>query len=99
MEAAYQLFVNVSERGREKGIDWFSIWDCRFWEDIFFFEGILDDIIVEKENEDGYRYYGFDDDRSDDFLQSIDFSDPHHTARAWALVLTAMLMDYRYLYL
>ena len=29
----------------------------------------------------------------------IDFSDPHQTARAWVAVLTAMLMDYRYLYL
>ena len=99
VEATYELFVDVMQRRRAMGDDWFSIWDCGFWEDIYFFEGILDDVIEEKENEDGYRYYGFNDDRSDDFIRSVDFSDPHHTAQAWSVVLTAMLMDYRYLYL
>ena len=99
VEAAYQLFVDVAQQRRAAGDDWFNIWDCGFWEDIRFFEGIIDDIIEEKENEDGYRYYGLDDDRRDDFMESIDFSDPHQTARAWAAVLTAMMMDYRYLYL
>ena len=33
------------------------------------------------------------------FLQDVDFSDPHATAQAWVVVLTAMLMDHRYLYL
>ena len=99
VEAAHQLFADVMQRRRTTGDDWFNIWDCGFWEDIFFFEGILDDIIVEKENEDGYWYYGFDDSRSDDFIHGTDFSDPYGTAQAWAVVLTAMLMDYRYLYL
>ena len=99
VEAKYRLFASVMQRGRSAGDDWFNIWDCGFWEDIFFFEGILDDIIEEKEYEDGYRYYGFDDNRRDEFINSIDFSDPYHAAQAWAVVLAAMMLDYRYLYL
>jgi hypothetical protein len=104
VEAAYRLFVDAMNHGRAARDDWFDIWDCEFWEwwrggDLFLFEGVLDDIIVEKENEDGYRYYAFDDDRRDDFINGIDFSDPYAAARAWKVVLTAMLMDYRYLYL
>ena len=32
-------------------------------------------------------------------MQSINFSDIHGTARAWVVVLSYLLMDYRYLYL
>ena len=41
----------------------------------------------------------FDRDRLNDFWDSIDRSDPYHSAEAWVVVLTALLMDYRYLYL
>ena len=50
------------------------------------------------ENEHG-RYYDFDWDRVDDFLDGIDFSDPGRAAQAWVIVLATMMMDYRYLYL
>ena len=99
VEAAYQLFVDVIEQRRAAKDDWFNIWDCGFWDDIYFFEGILEDVIEEEVNEDGYRYYRFNEDRSDPFMHSIDFADPQHTAQAWVVVLTAMLMDFRYLYL
>ena len=99
VEAAYRLFVDVMQRGRTTRNDWFNIWDCELWRDVFFFGGILDDVLVEAENEDGYRYYDFDWNRVNDFLEDIDFSDPHHTAQAWVAVLAAMMMDYRYLYL
>ena len=97
VEAAYRLFVDVWQRGYESRDDWFD-W-CGNAGDILFFEGILDDAIVEHENEDGHQWYDSDWDRVDDFLDGIDFSDPSYTAQTWVAVLAAMLMDYRYLYL
>ena len=41
----------------------------------------------------------FDWDRVDDFMNGTDWSDPHHAAQAWVVVLASLLMDYRYLYL
>ena len=99
VEAAYRLFVDVMNRGRVTKDDWFNIWDCEIWKDILYFEGILDNVIVEKENDDGHRYYRIDDERRNDFINDIDFSDPHYAAQAWVVVLAAMMMDYRYLYL
>ena len=74
-------------------------WLCDWEGDLFVYEGILDDTVVERENEHGHPHYGIDVDRVDDFLDGIDFSDPYHTAQAWMVVLAAMLMDHRYLYL
>ena len=99
VEAAYRLYVEVWERGRTAEDDSFNIWDCHFWLDVLFFEGILDDIIVEQVNELGQFWHGLDQDRYNNFLGGIDFSDPHQTTQAWVVVLTAMMMDYRYLYL
>ena len=98
VETAYRLFVDIANRGRATGDGWFNIWNCEV-NDIFFFEGILDDAVVQREGEDGSRWYEFDGDRVGDFLDGIDFSDPHHTAQAWVVVLAAMMMDDRYLYL
>ena len=99
VEAAYRLFVDVMERGRESRDDWFDPWQCYWWRDHFVFEGILDDAVVEYENEDGYRWYGFDNDRVNDFLGGIDWSDPHYTTQTWRVVLAYLMTDYRYLYL
>ena len=96
--AAYQLFVDVSTRGAKAGKDWFEWWHCSVGSDFLYFDGILDDAI--KQGEDDYGlYYEWDWDRVDEFMNSHDLSDPHHTTQAWVVVLTAMLMDYRYLYL
>ena len=104
VEAAYQLFVEVREHKRALNDDRFQYWRCRFYDDHFFFDGVLDDTVdavVEKENERGHRYYGFDWDRVGQFLDldDIDFSDPDYAAQTWIVVLATMLMDYRYLYL
>ena len=97
VETAYRLFVDVMTRGREAQDNRF---DCNaYGGDHFLFEGILDGAVIEKGNEPGYRYYSFDWGRVADFLDGIDFSDPHHTAQAWVVVLATMMMDYRYLYL
>ena len=99
VEAAYALFTNVMNRGRAANEEWFNIWDCEIWLDILFFDGLRDDVIVERVNEEGHRYFGIDDERRDEYMRTIDFTDPHHAAQAWVAVLAAMMMDYRYLYL
>ena len=98
VEAVYQLFVEAWQRRRETQEDRFEWWRCD-WQDINFFEGILDGVVVLHENEDGHQWYGFDRDRYHAFFDDVDFSDPHYTAQAWVVVLAAMMMDYRYLYL
>ena len=99
VDAALQLFLDVIEQRRESHEGYFDLWSCD-WDasDIFFFKGILENVVVQYENEYG-RWYGFDRDRVDAFMRSVDFSDPYHTAQAWVVVLAAMMMDYRYLYL
>ena len=88
----------MKERARASGYGGFEWWRCPL-SDRSFFEGILDDVVIEKENRYGYAYHAFDWDRIDAFMQDVDFSDPHATARAWKAVLTYLMMDYRYLYL
>ena len=100
VESAWRLFVDVRRRGREAGDDWFNNdSSCPWWHDHLYLDGILEDSLVEHESEDGYRWYGFDWDRIDPFMRGIDWSDPHHAAQAWVVVLAYLLMDYRYLYL
>ena len=96
--AAYQLFTDVAARGHQAGNDHFEWWRCNVGHDHLYLEGILDGAVVRHENDDGW-WYGLDWGRVDDFMNSIDMSDPHHTAQAWMVVLTAMMMDDRYLYL
>ena len=98
VETAYRLFVDVRERKRASN-DSFRFWRCSFSHDHFYLDGILDDAVIEKVNDRGHRYRGYDRDRVDALFQSIDFSDPDYTAQAWVVVLAAMMMDYHYLYL
>ena len=98
VEIAYRLFASEVQRRREsRQDDRFYWWLCHA-EDIFYFEGILDGTVVERENEHG-RYYEIDWDRVNPFLDRLDWSDPHYAVRAWVVVLAYLLMDYRYLYL
>ena len=99
VEAAYRLFVDVLEHKREWGNRWSIDWDCNWSTDLFYFDGILDDAVVEREDEYGWVYYGFDRDRVNEFMGGIDFADPYYTARTWVVVLAYLMMDYRYLYL
>ena len=94
VEAAYRLFVEVTENARDSDYGWFEWWVCDR-DDLFLFEGILDNAWVLNE----YGWYEYDWERRDAFLEDIDFSDPHATARAWKVVLAYLMMDYRYLYL
>ena len=96
VEAAYRLFVNTWQRGRATLDGWF---DRCVPDDHFYFEGILDNSVIERVNDNGHRYKGFDWDRVHDFLDDAGLIDPHHTVQAWVIVLADMMMDYRYLYL
>ena len=98
IEAAYRLFVDVWQRKRETDDHWFEWWRCDWRYDLYFLEGILDHAVVEREQY-GYLFHEIDWDRAYAFMEGIDFSDPHHTARTWVVVLAAMMMDDRYLYL
>ena len=105
VEGTYQLFSDVVTNGQRSREDWFSDygwfahWECEWWNDLFFFEGILEEPVVEHVNEDGWRWYQFDNEVVDDLIDSTDWSDPHHVARAWVVVLAFLMSDYRYIYL
>ncbi|MDE0174808.1 MAG: DUF1588 domain-containing protein [Defluviicoccus sp.] len=98
VDAAFNLFVDVMERGRNSDDLYFHAWQCDWRSDIHFMDGILDDPIVKKRNEWG-PYYDFDWPRVNALLENIDFSDDHYSAHAWVVVLAYLLTDYRYLYL
>ncbi len=100
VETAWQLFAGVLERRRASRKHWFAHWNCYAGgDDTFFFEGLLPNAVVERENEQGHRWHELDWGRVDTFLRGIDFSDPEGAAQAWVVVLAHLLMDYRYLYL
>ena len=99
VEVAYRLFVDVMERARGSDYDSFEWWKCDLGSDQTLLEGILDDVLVLRDNQFGWQWYELDWDRVDDFMQDIDFSDAHAVARAWKVVLTYLMMDDRYLYL
>ena len=101
VEAAYRLFVDVWERkrGSEDAEANFRNLVCDWWRDLHLYDGILDDAVVEREDEDGWRWYEFDWDRVNEFMDGIDWSDHRYTAQTWKVVLAYLMMDHRYLYL
>ena len=98
VNAAFELFLHAEELRKNSENNRFLWWQCDS-RDIHFFDGILDDIVIETIDDRGNVYYSFDRDRRNSFMQNINFSDIHGTARAWVVVLSYLLMDYRYLYL
>ena len=102
VESAYRLFAEVMARGRDARHSSFRDSDC-YWNwltDLSFFDGLLDGAVVEGgEPRLGGRWYDFDRPHVEDFMNGIDWSDPHYAAQAWAVVLALLLTDYRYLYL
>ena len=99
VDLAYRLFVDVMNLGRGRGNHQLNYYHCNGGLPLDYFEGILDDVVVVRENDDGHRWYAFDRDRLREFINGLNWSDPHHTAQAWVVVLAYLLMDYRYLYL
>ena len=74
VDAAFNLFVEVMERGQGLDERHFPWWKCGF-EDMYFFNGIRDDIVVERKDDDGRTFYDYDKERQDVFMDGIDFSD------------------------
>ena len=100
VDLAHRLFVEVMELGRTSGDFWLEWWHCDSGLPLNYFEGLLKDVVVEHEDEEnGWRWYEFDWERLDEFMNGTNWSDPHHAAQAWIVVLASLLMDYRYLYL
>ena len=98
VDAAFSLFVDVMERGQGLEETDFLWWRCGF-DDHYFFKGLRDDILIEKQDEGGSYYYGYDHERKDAFMFGFDFWDGHYTARTWVVVLAYLMTDYRYLQL
>lgn len=99
VEDAYRLFVEVWERRRETGNNWFFDTACNWGSDIRYFNGIADDVVV-KHDQDWGSYYGWDWNRVNRILYTE--AAPYDSAavvRSWSVVLAYLLMDYRYLYL
>ena len=99
VEDAYRLFVEVWERRREAGNNWFFDNACNWGSDIRYFDGIADDVLILHERDWG-SYYGWDWNRVNQIL-NVDAApyDSAAVARSWTVVLAYLLMDYRYLYL
>ena len=101
VETAYRLFVDIWERKRDSEdaeTDFRSLL-CDWSRDLRFYDGILNDAVVEHEDEYGSRWYDFDWDHVNEFMDGIDWSDRQYTAQTWMVVLAYLMMDYRYLYL
>ncbi|MXY56539.1 MAG: DUF1588 domain-containing protein [Gammaproteobacteria bacterium] len=99
VEDAYQLFVDVWKRRRETGNNWFFDTACNWGSDIRYFDGIADDVLIRHDRDWG-SYYTWDWPRVNRIL--YDEAAPYDSAavvRSWNVVLTYLLMDYRYLYL
>ena len=99
VEDAYRLFVEVWERRRKAGNNWFFDTACNWGSDIRYFDGIADDVLILHQRDWG-SYYGWDWNRVNRIL-NVDAApyDSAAVARSWTVVLAYLLMDYRYLYL
>ena len=104
VSAALTLFIDVWNRKRGGNTDFFAgddAVDCAWVSDQHFFDGILDDAFVYRDDwgEGGGAGYGWDWDRIFAHFDTVDWSDRHGIARTWTVVLAYLMMDYRYLYL
>ena len=103
VEAAFRLFVEVWDRKRRaNGPDGREDTIVCDIDDHLYFEGIAGDVLQHYTNEDGYSYYDFNWDRVDEILHEVDWWGQHNdnpVVRAWVVVLTYFLTDYRYLFL
>ena len=96
IEESYSLFVEVWDRKRRtEGVDfWDSKFECKWWEDHLYYEGLIDDVL-------GYRDWGgssLDWDRIREFRAKVASKDPQYAVRAWVVTLAFLLTDSRYLY-
>ena len=100
VEVAYQLFIDVWKRKLESEYSDVNFRGtmCDWDNDHFFFDGILNNSVIEHDNENG-PYYDFDWGYVNDFVSRTVNADPQYIAQTWITVLAYLLGDYRYLYL
>ena len=103
VDEVFRLFADVWRRKRESGEERDICWpaQCRWWDDLRFFEGIDDGpsppVWVEREN--GYGHWEWEShDPVWEFLEDKR-ADPNYVSRTWAVVLAYLMTDHRYLYL
>ncbi len=97
---AYELFLEVWNRKSVLEDDWFlSETDCDWQHDQYYLEELLDGFRVRYKHEHGGWHYDWNGERTDEFWEDKDLSDPEGVARTWTVVLMALLMDQRYLHL
>ena len=103
VDEAFRLFADVWRRKRESGEEGDICWpaQCRWWDDLRFFEGIDDGpsppVWVEREN--GYGDWDWESyDPVWEFLEDKR-ADPNYVSRTWAVVLAYLMTDHRYLHL
>ena len=103
VDEAFRLFAEVWRRKRESGEERDICWpaQCRWWDDLRFFEGIDDGpsppVWVEREN--GYGHWEWEShDPVWEFLEDKR-ADPNYVSRTWAVVLAYLMTDHRYLHL
>ena len=102
VDEAFRLFADVWRRKREAGEEGDICWpaQCRWWDDLRFFEGIDDGPSppVWVEREDGYGDWEWIYDPVWEFLEDKR-ADPNYVSRTWAVVLAYLMTDHRYLHL
>ena len=92
VETSYQLFRDIWERKRSTEGSHFGEAECHI-NDALYFEGLV-------EGSWEYNKWGGSSisERSWEFFDRTERSDPLHVARTWVVVLAYLLSDYRYLY-
>ena len=100
VRAAYGLFVDLWERRLKSGDDG-DFWSvrCDWGSDAHYLDGIVDGAFVYRDDWDWGEGYDWDWDRINAHFDTIDWSDPHHVARTWVVVLAYLMTDPRYLHL
>ena len=100
VDEAFRLFVEVWRRKREAGEEGDICWpaQCRWYEDLRFFEGIDGAPTLEWVADEYGGYWDWDHEAAGEWLADKT-ADPNHVSRTWAVVLAYLMTDHRYLYL
>ena len=101
VEAAFDLFVDVWQRSRITNNSDFGSMRCDWSSDTYYLEDVVEDAFPYREDwgdEWGARR-DWDRERIDAHFETIDWSDPYHVARTWAVLLSFLMTDPGYLHL
>ena len=99
VQAAFDLFVDVWNRGRNSNRGDFQDTRCDWYQDAHYFDGIADHLWRTELDEWGNEK-GWDWDAANEFIwEDTRMPDPHHVARTWVVVLAYLMTDPRYLHL